>query len=52
MLALDSPGIVSMVLMLFSCTVASCKRDANYQSSETPADTTIAIARELHCQKR
>jgi hypothetical protein len=28
MLALDSPGIASMVLMLFSCTGASCKRDA------------------------
>jgi len=31
-LALDSPGIASMVLMLFSSTVAACKRDANYQS--------------------
>src|SRR6266852_9481861 len=29
-LALDSPGIESMVLMLFSCTVASCKHVANY----------------------
>src|SRR6266566_798029 len=32
MLALDSPGIASMFLMLFSCTVASCKRDAKCEA--------------------
>jgi hypothetical protein len=32
MLALDSPGIASMTLMLSSLALAFCKRDANYQS--------------------
>jgi len=32
MLALDSPGIVSMVLMLFSRTDAFCKRDAKCEA--------------------
>ena len=35
MLALDSPGIASMILMLSSRVVAFCKPDANYEIRET-----------------
>ena len=52
MLTLDSPGIASMVLMLFSCRGAFCKRDANREIRETAGNRTIVNAWELHFQNR
>src|SRR5258707_11608018 len=52
MLALDSPGPESIILMLSSRVVAFCKRDANYEIRETAGNRTVVNAWELHCQNR